>query len=86
MLALDPADGGRPGPPDGAAPVIVEELSAREREVLRQLAEMLTTAEVADELHISVNTVKSHMKSIYRKLAAGHRRAAVRRAQQLRLI
>jgi LuxR family maltose regulon positive regulatory protein len=54
--------------------------------VLRQLAEMLTTAEVADELHISVNTVKSHMKSIYRKLAAGHRRAAVRRAQQLRLI
>jgi LuxR family maltose regulon positive regulatory protein len=69
-----------------AGPVIVEELSAREREVLKLLAGMLTTAEVASELYISVNTVKTHLKSIYRKLAANHRGEAVRRAKQLRVI
>jgi len=68
------------------APVIVEQLSEREREVLRHASGMLTTAEIASELYISVNTVKSHLKSIYRKLAAGHRGEAVRRARQLRLI
>jgi LuxR family maltose regulon positive regulatory protein len=67
-------------------PVIVEQLSGREREVLRLLAEMLSTAEVAGQLYISVNTVKTHLKSIYRKLAATHRGEAVRRARQLQLI
>jgi len=67
-------------------PVIVEQLSEREREVLRHVSRMLTTAEIASELYISINTVKSHLKSIYRKLAAGHRGEAVRRARQLRLI
>ena len=66
--------------------MIVEGLSVREREVLKLLAGMLTTAEVASELYISVNTVKTHLKSIYRKLAANHRGEAVRRARQLRLI
>jgi LuxR family maltose regulon positive regulatory protein len=37
-------------------------------------------------MYISVNTVKSHLKSIYRKLAAAHRSEAVRRARQLELI
>ena len=69
-----------------AAPVIVEQLSGREREVLELLAGMLSTAEVASELYISVNTVKTHLKSIYRKLAATHRGEAVRRARQLQLI
>ena len=41
---------------------------------------------LASELYISVNTVKTHLKSIYRKLAANHRTEAVRRAKQLRLI
>jgi LuxR family transcriptional regulator, maltose regulon positive regulatory protein len=92
LPAVSPADsgppaGGRiPAQRDGSDPVIVEELSVREREVLRLLAGMLTTAEVAGELYISVNTVKSHLKSIYRKLAARHRGEAVRRAQQLRMI
>jgi LuxR family maltose regulon positive regulatory protein len=67
-------------------PLIVERLSGREREVLGLLATMLSTAEVADELYISVNTVKTHVKSIYRKLAATHRGEAVRRARQLQLI
>jgi LuxR family maltose regulon positive regulatory protein len=47
---------------------------------------MLTTAEVASKLHISINTVKSHLKSIYRKLEATHCREAVRRGRQLGLI
>ena len=69
-----------------AAPVIVEQLSGREREVLSLLSGMLSTAEVASELYISVNTVKTHLKSIYRKLAATHRGEAVRRARQLELL
>jgi len=67
-------------------PVIVEQLSEREREVLRHASGMLTTAEIAAELYISMNTVKSHLKSIYRKLAAAHRGEAVRRARKLGLI
>ena len=75
-----------PSAPGAADLVIVEELSVRECEVLKLLAGMLTTAEVASELYISVNTVKTHLKSIYRKLAANHRGEAVRRAKQLRVI
>jgi DNA-binding NarL/FixJ family response regulator len=53
------------------APVlIVEPLTERERAVLRQASAMLSTAEIASELHLSVNTVKTHLKSIYRKLGA----------------
>ena len=72
-----------PGQP---AMVVVESLTEREREVLRHVSDMLNTAEVASEMYISINTVKTHLKSIYRKLAASHRREAVRRAQQLGLI
>ncbi|HEV8274664.1 MAG TPA: LuxR C-terminal-related transcriptional regulator, partial [Streptosporangiaceae bacterium] len=69
-----------------ATPVIVDQLSEREREVLRYASGMLNTAEIASEMYISINTVKSHLKSIYRKLAAGHRGEAVRRARKLGLI
>jgi LuxR family maltose regulon positive regulatory protein len=86
VLAPDLASGRQPSAPGAADLVIVEELSVRECEVLKLLAGMLTTAEVASELYISVNTVKTHLKSIYRKLAANHRGEAVRRARQLRVI
>ena len=75
-----------PRTPERAAPLTVEPLTEREREVLRYVSRMLNTAEVASEMYISINTVKSHLKSIYRKLAAGHRGEAVRRARQLELI
>jgi LuxR family transcriptional regulator, maltose regulon positive regulatory protein len=65
---------------------VIEPLTEREQEVLRHLSGMLNTAEVAGEMYISVNTVKTHLKSIYRKLAATHRGEAVRRARQLNLI
>ncbi len=69
-----------------AEPLVVERLSEREREVLTHLSGMLSTAEIAAEMYLSVNTVKTHLRSIYRKLAAAHRSEAVRRARQLELI
>jgi LuxR family maltose regulon positive regulatory protein len=73
-------------PGQATAPLIVEPLTEREQEVLRHVSRMLSTAEVASEMYISANTVKTHLKSIFRKLATGHRGEAVRRARQLELI
>jgi LuxR family maltose regulon positive regulatory protein len=86
LAALVPA---QPAPaigPDQAPALPAEPLSDREREVLRHISSMLSTAEVASEMYISVNTVKTHLRAIYRKLAAAHRGEAVRRARQLELI
>ena len=66
--------------------LVVEPLTERELEVLTHVSGMLNTAEVADEMYISVNTVKTHLRNIYRKLAAEHRNEAVRRARELQLI
>jgi LuxR family maltose regulon positive regulatory protein len=66
--------------------VIVEALSPREMEVLRSMAAMLPTEEIAATLYVSVNTVKTHVRSILRKLSAGRRNEAVRRARSLGLI
>jgi LuxR family maltose regulon positive regulatory protein len=67
-------------------PVVVEQLSDREREVLRFAAAMLSTEEIAAAMYLSVNTVKTHFKSIFRKLGATRRGEAVRRAKKLGLI
>jgi LuxR family transcriptional regulator, maltose regulon positive regulatory protein len=67
-------------------PVLIEALSERERAVLRYLPSMLTFMEIGSELFISVNTTKSHVRSIYRKLGVVGRRDAVRRARQLQLL
>jgi LuxR family maltose regulon positive regulatory protein len=72
--------------PDRAAPVVVEQLSSRERDVLRYVGEMLDTEGIAAEMYISVHTVKTHLKSIFRKLGASDRREAVRRARQLNML
>lgn len=56
---------------------LAETLSARESEVLRYLTTMLTAAEIARDLGLSVNTVKAHMRAVYRKLGAGRRTEAV---------
>ncbi|BCY11372.1 LuxR C-terminal-related transcriptional regulator [Actinoplanes sp. L3-i22] len=66
------------GTPPTAGP-----LSEREIEVLQYLPTVLTAGEIAENLGISVNTVKAHMRSIYRKLGAGRRREAVVIARQL---
>ena len=75
-----------PGSPDQGPILAVEPLSEREREVLRHVSGLLSTAETASEMHISVNTVKTHLKHIYRKLASTRRSEAVSRARQLELI
>jgi len=54
--------------------------------VLRYLPTVLTAAEIAGNLNISVNTVKAHVRSIYRKLEAERRREAVVRARQRGLL
>jgi LuxR family maltose regulon positive regulatory protein len=68
-----------------AASALVEPLSAREAVVLRYLQTSLSNREVALELHMSVNTLKTHLKSIYRKLGVGSRSAAVAAARQQRI-
>jgi LuxR family maltose regulon positive regulatory protein len=65
---------------------LIDPLSERERIVLRYLTSALSNVEIADELYVSVNTVKTHIKSIYRKLSTTRRRDAVRRARELRLL
>ncbi|MEV1084444.1 LuxR C-terminal-related transcriptional regulator [Streptomyces sp. NPDC050211] len=78
-----------PGPsPAQAQPwaPVVEELSGRERDVLQRLAHMMSTEDIAADLYVSVNTVKTHLKSVYRKLAVNRRNDAVRRARELRLL
>jgi LuxR family maltose regulon positive regulatory protein len=47
---------------------------------------MLSASEIAAELYVSVNTVKTHVRSIYRKLDTNRRRDAVRRAKELQLL
>jgi len=75
-----------PGSPEQTPILAAEPLSEREREVLRHVAGLLSNAEAASELHITVNTLKTHLKHIYRKLATTRRGEAVRRARQLELI
>ena len=77
---------GTAGRTPAANTALVEDLTTREHIVLRYLASTLSNAEIAAELYLSVNTVKTHQRMIYRKLAADGRRDAVRRARALRLL
>ena len=72
---------------DRPTPVhLLEALSDRETAVLRYLPTMMSNQEIAGELFVTVNTVKTHLRAIYRKLDVGDRRAAVRRARDLSLL
>jgi LuxR family transcriptional regulator, maltose regulon positive regulatory protein len=70
----------------GARSAVTEELTAREQAVLLLLPSGLSARELGGELGISRDTVKTHTKSIYRKLAASNRRDAVARARELGLL
>jgi len=76
--SLTPGDR-HPSPP-------AEELSPGELRVLRYLPTNLSRPEIATELSVSVNTVSTHIRSIYAKLGADDRSAAVHRARELRLL
>jgi LuxR family maltose regulon positive regulatory protein len=67
-------------------PSIPEQLTERELIVLRYLPTMLKAAEIAKDLFVTVNTVKSHTRAIYRKLDVTTRRGAVERARELNLM
>ena len=60
-----------------------DELTERELAVLRLLPGELSQREIAGTLYLSINTVKSHVKSIYRKLRVETRAQAVNRAREL---
>jgi LuxR family transcriptional regulator, maltose regulon positive regulatory protein len=66
--------------------LLLDPLSDREEAVLRYLPTVMSKAEIASELFVSVNTVKTHTKNIYRKLGVGTRTEAVRRAKTLSLV
>lgn len=63
-----------------------EELTERELDVLRYLPTMLRNQDIAVQMYVSVNTVKAHLRSLYRKLGVTQRREAVDRARELGLL
>ena len=68
-------------PPVRAAAPLLEPLSGREQMILRYLPTSLSNREIAGELFVTTNTVKTHLRSIYRKLGVAGRREAVDRAR-----
>lgn len=60
------------------ASMATEALSEREREILGYLRTTMTASEIAADLHLSINTVKTHLRALYRKLGVSSRREAVR--------
>ena len=75
-----------PPSPRPTSVAMLGQLTSRETEVLKHLAELLTTDEIAATMFISVNTVRSHVRSIIRKLSVNRRNEAIRRARELSLI
>jgi LuxR family maltose regulon positive regulatory protein len=64
---------------------LIDRLSQRELEVLRLIADGATNKEIADELVLTVNTVKRHISNIFGKLEVSNRAQAIARARQLNL-
>lgn len=80
---LDALEGVAPGPRQKGS---VDQLSPRELQVLRHLARDTSGPAIARELFITLNTLRTHTKSIYTKLGVNERRAAVTRARTLGLL
>ena len=68
------------------APRLIEHLTEREHTILRYLPSMMTYEEIAGDLYVSLNTVKTHAYGIFRKLGVTGRRQAVRAARELHLL
>jgi LuxR family maltose regulon positive regulatory protein len=67
-------------------PRLIEHLTEREHTVLRYLPSLMTYEEIAGDLYVSLNTVKTHAYGIFRKLGVTGRRQAVRAARELNLL
>jgi LuxR family maltose regulon positive regulatory protein len=63
-----------------------EPLSERELQILRLLPTSRTRSEIAQELYISINTLRTHLKNIYGKLGVNSRQEAIQRGQELKLL
>jgi LuxR family maltose regulon positive regulatory protein len=74
-----------PVDPDAYATIFVVPLTARETDVLRLLGEFCSNEEIAADLVLSLNTVKTHMRSLFQKLSVTRRADAVRRGRALGL-
>ena len=83
---LDVLDGSVLSAPAGRRPELREELSDGELRVLRYLPSNLSAPEIGNELYLSLNTIKSHMRHIYAKLGVHRRTEAVDRARELGLL
>jgi LuxR family maltose regulon positive regulatory protein len=83
---LDALCGESPATKNQSAPPETEELSPGELRVLRYLPTNLSRPQIATELSVSVNTVGTHIRSIYAKLGVRDRSSAVQRARELRLL
>lgn len=91
-LPADPRTGAVAAPPAAATPTsgpadaaAIESLSPREREILALLARGLSNKELARELSVSENTIKTHLANLYAKLGVGRRTQALVVAQRLGL-
>ena len=78
--------GQKPGPPPTGPQHLREPLSHAEARVLRYLPTKLSAPEIAGELYLSVNTVKTHMRHLYDKLGVHRRHEAVEQARALGLL
>ena len=85
VSSLVPPTGDFPPPPAIEHPALIEPLSDRESDVLRMLRSDLSGPDIAQELAISLNTLRTHTRNIFEKLGVNSRRAAVRRAEEMRL-
>ncbi|MEV6800601.1 LuxR C-terminal-related transcriptional regulator [Micromonospora rifamycinica] len=85
-LPAVPGPGGPQRGPGETVRALGEPLTERELTILRYLQSILSNVEIASELSLSVNTVKTHVRNIYRKLDATRRREAVHRARALHLL
>ena len=65
---------------------LVEPLTDRELEILSYLPSRLTNTELADHFYVSVNTIKTHMAHIYRKLGVDNRNRAISRAREIGIL
>jgi LuxR family maltose regulon positive regulatory protein len=83
---LDILDASSPGAKEQSSLTPAEELSPGELRVLRYLPTNLSRPEIAGELSVSLNTVSTHLRSIYAKLQVRDRSSAVQRARELRLL
>ncbi len=72
--------------PRRLAPELVEQLTGREMSVLRLLPSTLSPREIAKELYLSPNTIKTHSRSLYRKLGVNTRHEAIEVARRVNLL